>query len=153
MNATWVGERVAAPNVKLLTRNVILDKVAGSWGPNATFRFPAEGGTGGIWIAVAKTLDPKTTRFGAHGTVTRIDAEGKKAHLKDGWFAALKVRNEDKKITIETRDGHSVQFPHLHYSPRHPREDPERYAARADTQATLLLLYKCDRGRHPWRSP
>jgi hypothetical protein len=59
MNATWVGKRIATPDVKLLTRNVILDKVAGSWGPNATFRFPAEGGTGGIWIAVAKTLEQK----------------------------------------------------------------------------------------------
>jgi hypothetical protein len=86
MNATWVGERVAAPNVKLLTRNVILDKVAGNWGPNATFRFPAEGGTGGIWIAVAKTLEREKTRFGAHGAVTKIDAEAKKVHLKDGQF-------------------------------------------------------------------
>lgn len=84
MNATWVGERVAAPDVKLLIRNVVLDKVAGNWGPNATFRFPAEGGTGGIWIAVANTLEQKKTRFGAHGTVTKIDAKAKKAHLKDG---------------------------------------------------------------------
>jgi hypothetical protein len=91
MNATWVGERVAAPNVKLLTRNVILDKVAANWGPNATFRFPAEGGTGGIWIAVAKTLEQKKTRFGAHGTVTKVDAEAKKVHLKDGQFTALKL--------------------------------------------------------------
>lgn len=91
MNATWVGERVATPNVKLLTRNVILDKVAGNWGPNATFRFPAEGGTGGIWIAVAKTLEERKKRFGAHGTVTKVDAEAKKVHLKDGQFTALKL--------------------------------------------------------------
>ncbi|KAI1327729.1 hypothetical protein F5Y16DRAFT_370813 [Xylariaceae sp. FL0255] len=84
MNATWVGERVAAPDVKLLTRNVVLDNVAGNWGPNATFRFPAHGGTGGIWIAVAKTLDSENTRFGAHGTVTKVDAEAKKVYLKDG---------------------------------------------------------------------
>lgn len=84
MNATWVGERVAAPNVKLLTRNVILNKVAGNWGPNATFRFPAEGGTGGIWIAVANTLEKEKTKFGAHSTVTKVDADAKKVHLKDG---------------------------------------------------------------------
>ena len=91
MNATWVGERVAAPNLKLLTRNVVLNKVAGSWGPNATFRFPAKGGTGGIWIAVAKTLDQKKTRFGDHGTVTKVDAEAKKVHLKDGEFTIALV--------------------------------------------------------------
>lgn len=85
MNATWVGERVAAPNVKLLVRNVVLGKVAGNWGPNATFRFPARGGTGGIWIAVAKTLNTKKTRFGPEkGAVTKVDAEKKKVYLKDG---------------------------------------------------------------------
>lgn len=84
MNATWVGERVAAPSLKLLTRNAILNKVAGTWGPNSTFRFPARDGTGGIWIAVAKTLDKTKTRFGDHGSVTKIDAKAKKALLKDG---------------------------------------------------------------------
>lgn len=89
MNATWVGERVAAPDVKLLTRNVILNKIAGGWGPNSTFRFPAKDGTGGIWIAVAKTLEPENTRFGTHGAVTKVDAEGKKVHLKDGQYFAI----------------------------------------------------------------
>ncbi|KAK8060937.1 hypothetical protein PG996_010867 [Apiospora saccharicola] len=85
MNATWVGERVAAPNVKLLVRNAVLGKIAGGWGPNSTFRFPAHGGTGGIWIGLAKTLQAEKTRFGSgKGTVTRVDAERKKVHLKDG---------------------------------------------------------------------
>jgi hypothetical protein len=86
MNATWLGERVAAPNVKMLMKNVILNKMAGTWGPNATFRFPAHGGTGGIWIAVASTLEKEKTYFGAHGTVTKVDADAKKVHLKDGQF-------------------------------------------------------------------
>ena len=42
----------------------ILNKTAGNWGPNATFRFPAHGGTGGIWKAAAKTL-PKE-KFGGY---------------------------------------------------------------------------------------
>lgn len=84
MNATWVGERVAAPNVKLLVRNAVLGKVAGGWGPNSTFRFPAHGGTGGIWIALANTLEAKKTRFGEKGTVTKVDADKKKVYLKDG---------------------------------------------------------------------
>ncbi|KAH6894683.1 hypothetical protein B0T10DRAFT_604122 [Thelonectria olida] len=84
MNATWVGERVAAPNLKLLTTNAILNKVAGGWGPNATFRFPAEGGTGGIWKAVANTLANDKTRFGDHGAVTKVDADSRTAYLKDG---------------------------------------------------------------------
>ncbi|EEY16894.1 autoinducer 2 sensor kinase/phosphatase luxQ [Verticillium alfalfae VaMs.102] len=54
MQCAWLGERVAAPNLKLVTKNVVLNKIAGNWGPNATFRFPARDGTGGIWIAVSR---------------------------------------------------------------------------------------------------
>jgi protoporphyrinogen oxidase len=84
MQAAWLGERVAAPDVKNVTRNVILNKVAGNWGPNATFRFPARDGTGGIWTAVADTIPKEKKRFGKSGEVTKVDAEGKKVTLADG---------------------------------------------------------------------
>jgi protoporphyrinogen oxidase len=84
MQCQWLGERVAAPDLKTVTKNVILQKTAGNWGPNATFRFPARGGTGGIWIAVADTLPKKNKRFGEHSTVTKVDADKKLVHLKDG---------------------------------------------------------------------
>lgn len=84
MQCAWLGERVAAPDLKKITTNVILQKTAGNWGPNATFRFPAEGGTGGIWIAVAKTLPKDNCRFGEDSTVEKVDAEAKQVKLKDG---------------------------------------------------------------------
>ncbi|KAI9827131.1 MAG: hypothetical protein M1819_007022 [Sarea resinae] len=84
MQCQWLGERVAAPDLKNVTKNVILQRTAGNWGPNATFRFPAHGGTGGIWIAVAKTLPKENTRFGEHGAVTKVDADNKRVTLKDG---------------------------------------------------------------------
>lgn len=84
MNATWLGERVAAPNLKQITRNVVLNKVAGTWGPNNTFKFPARDGTGGIWTAVANTLEKNKTEFGTYATVTKVDADGKKVYLEDG---------------------------------------------------------------------
>jgi len=84
MQCEWLGERVAAPDLKTVTKNVILQKTAGNWGPNATFRFPAHGGTGGIWIAVADTLPKGNLRLGAKGTVERVDAETKTVILKDG---------------------------------------------------------------------
>ncbi|CAO2652246.1 Nn.00g005290.m01.CDS01 [Neocucurbitaria sp. VM-36] len=84
MQCQWLGERVAAPNVKGVINNIIHNKTAGNWGPNATFRFPARDGTGGIWIAVAKTLPESKTRFGEHATVTKVDAPGHKVILKDG---------------------------------------------------------------------
>ncbi|TIA26326.1 FAD/NAD(P)-binding domain-containing protein [Aureobasidium pullulans] len=84
MQCQWLGERVAAPDLKTVTKNVILNKTAGNWGPNATFRFPAEGGTGGIWIAVANTLPKEKTMYGPHATVTKVDADAHKVSLKDG---------------------------------------------------------------------
>ena len=84
MQCAWLGERVAAPNVKLVTSNAIMGKVAGNWGPNATFRFPAHGGTGGIWIAVANTLPKEKTRFGKRSEVKKVDAKAKKVELADG---------------------------------------------------------------------
>ena len=84
MQCEWLGERVAAPDVKAVTRNVILQKTAGNWGPNATFKFPAYGGTGAIWIAVSKTLPKQKTRYGDHGKVKQVDAEGKKVVLENG---------------------------------------------------------------------
>lgn len=84
MQCAWLGERVAAPNLKAVTSNVILNKTAGNWGPNATFRFPARGGTGGIWIAVANTIPKENTRLGEKGTVTKVNANNKTVQLADG---------------------------------------------------------------------
>ena len=84
MQCAWLGERVAAPDVKRVTTNVILGKTAGGWGPNATFRFPARDGTGGIWIAVDKTLPASKKRYGEQSTVTKVEADAKRVTLKDG---------------------------------------------------------------------
>jgi protoporphyrinogen oxidase len=84
MQCAWLGERVAAPNLKTVINNVILQKTDGNWGPNATFRFPARGGTGAIWIAVANTLPRAKTRFGSHGEVSGVDADAKIVTMKDG---------------------------------------------------------------------
>ena len=84
MQCAWLGERVAAPDLKNVVKNVILQKTAGNWGPNATFRFPAHGGTGAIWIAVAKTIPKEKTMFGSHATVAKVDADNKFVTLESG---------------------------------------------------------------------
>lgn len=84
MQCQWLGERVAAPDIKTVTKNVIMQKTAGNWGPNATFRFPAHGGTGAIWIAVANTIPKEKTMFGLDGTVKKVDAECKVVTLENG---------------------------------------------------------------------
>ena len=56
MQCEWLGERVATVDVTRAISNVINGKEDAGWGPNAVFRFPLEGGTGGIWKKVAKLL-------------------------------------------------------------------------------------------------
>lgn len=82
MQCEWLGERVAAPDLKTVTKNVILKKAAGNWGPNATFRFPARDGTGGIWRAVARTLPAGCLQLGR--SVKSVDADARKVVLEDG---------------------------------------------------------------------
>jgi len=84
MQCGWLAERVAAPNLKAIVKNVVLQKTTVNWGPNATFRFPARGGTGAIWKAVAKTLPPEKTRFGPKWALKSVDADNKKVTLEDG---------------------------------------------------------------------
>ncbi|EOR04129.1 hypothetical protein E3P92_00072 [Wallemia ichthyophaga] len=84
MQCNWLGERVAAPNPKLVIQNVLHKRTAGNWGPNATFKFPARDGTGGIWKAVAKTVSPNYLRFGEENGIISIDAKGKTVSLKSG---------------------------------------------------------------------
>ncbi|PWN23247.1 hypothetical protein BCV69DRAFT_280854 [Microstroma glucosiphilum] len=82
MQCKWLGERVAAPSLKLVVSNTLQRKTAGNWGPNATFKFPAYGGTGGIWKAVAKTLPKEKLQF--NKKVVSVDGPGHKVHLDDG---------------------------------------------------------------------
>lgn len=84
MQCQWLGERVAAPDVKNVVKNVVLNKTAGNWGPNNTFRFPARDGTGGIWIAVSDTLPEEKKRYGKKGEVTKVDAQNKVVTCADG---------------------------------------------------------------------
>lgn len=67
MNVSWLGERVAAPDVNLLARNVILNKVAGNWGPTQSFaslRTAALGGSG--------LPSPKRCRLTTHDSASIV---------------------------------------------------------------------------------
>jgi len=82
MQCEWLGERVAAPSLKLVVSNVLNKKTAGNWGPNATFKFPAHGGTGGIWKAVHKTMPADKFKFNT--VVSKIEGKKQIVHFADG---------------------------------------------------------------------
>jgi len=72
MSSQWIRERVAVPDLEEVLRSVCLEEDSISWGPNATFRYPRQGGTGAVWTAVANTLPRELIRFGER--VVRVDA-------------------------------------------------------------------------------
>lgn len=82
MQCGWLGERVAAPDLQNVLKNLILRKAAGNWGPNATFLFPAHGGTHNIWKSVAKTLPAAKVLLST--TVVSVDSDKKQVKLADG---------------------------------------------------------------------
>jgi protoporphyrinogen oxidase len=84
MQCQWLGERVAAPSLRTVVRNAVTKEPAPNWGPNATFRFPTHGGTGGIWTAVADMLPPKTMRMGEKAIVKSVDPAKKMVHFTTG---------------------------------------------------------------------
>lgn len=81
MQCKWLGERVAAPSLRTVVRNAISKKAAPSWGPNATFRFPTHGGTGGIWNAVHSLLPSHKIVLGPKASVQSVDLVKKEARV------------------------------------------------------------------------
>lgn len=84
MQCQWLGERVAAPSLRTVVKNAVTKEPAPNWGPNATFKFPTHGGTGGIWTAVASILPPKTMRMGSSAVVRSVDPAKKLVHFSTG---------------------------------------------------------------------
>lgn len=63
----WIGDRVALVDLPRVVENIRLQRDDVSWGPNNQFRFPARGGTGAIWRALASRLQkavPHRMQFG-----------------------------------------------------------------------------------------
>ena len=82
MQCGWLGERVATVDLKRVVENVILEKPDAGWGPNATFRFPSHGGTGGVWERVASLLQEERMLFSRE--LIGIDLSTKTASFSDG---------------------------------------------------------------------
>jgi len=82
MGVGWMGERVAPPDPESARRALREGRDQVDWGPNRTFRFPARGGTGAIWRAVAALLPPGRIRYGAR--IVSIDAAARTVTLATG---------------------------------------------------------------------
>jgi protoporphyrinogen oxidase len=82
LGVSWMGERVAVPDVGRIRENIRRGRDDVSWGPNNRFRFPKRGGTGAIWSGVARLIDPARLRFGSQ--VVAVDARRRSVTLASG---------------------------------------------------------------------
>lgn len=81
MDCDWVGPSVASLSLESALRNVILHEDDLAWGVNSRFRYPAAGGTGAIFLAMAKALDGHVR---LRARVTEVDLARKVLTLEDG---------------------------------------------------------------------
>jgi len=118
MQCSWLGERVATADTARVIRNVLTKKDDAGWGPNAVFRYPHRGGTGGIWTKVAKLLPEEKQRYNTK--VVSLDLEGQCVTLASG----RKIRYQKLLSTIPLdltlrMVGQDALANELHYSSSH----------------------------------
>jgi protoporphyrinogen oxidase len=82
MSVQWMGERVPTVDVKRIVRNITQNQDDVGWGPNATFRFPLHGGTGGIWKTVAANLPQNKMKY--NSLVNKINVDSRQIVLTNG---------------------------------------------------------------------
>ena len=82
LGVSWMGERVAVPDLERVRRTIATGRDDVSWGPNNMFRFPLDGGTGAIWKGVAAVLPAEQVLFGAEVVAVRL--EERVVELRDG---------------------------------------------------------------------
>lgn len=82
MQFGWIAERVPRPDLVRVLTNLLDSKDDDGWGPNARFRYPAEGGTGRIWRRIADRVGRDRFRFGK--TAARIDSRARQIDFADG---------------------------------------------------------------------
>ena len=108
MNALWMGERVAVPNVHNIKAKITAAKIGQKeakdtkWGPNHFFRYPRYGGTGAIWKGVADRLPQGWFHYTQ--TVTKIDSENKVLRVHDRGGGPDYVLKYDHLVTTAPLD-------------------------------------------------
>ena len=88
MGTSWTGHRsgtrernVADLRIRQVLRNWITRRDLPSWTADTRVRYPAYGGSGAIWKAVASEIPSASKRFGVH--VTAVDTRQQQVHLSD----------------------------------------------------------------------
>jgi protoporphyrinogen oxidase len=81
MSSTWIAERVSVIDYRRALTSLVLGRDDLGWGPNSTFKFPKQGGTGEIYRRLAGRLGERV-RFGRE--LVGLEPEGKQLRFADG---------------------------------------------------------------------
>jgi UDP-galactopyranose mutase len=81
MSTTWIGERVSVVDIARVLGNVILDRDEVAWGPNATFKYPRYGGTGGLFARMQLSV---REHLCLNAPVAAVDVARKEVVLESG---------------------------------------------------------------------
>ncbi|GFE61330.1 NAD(P)/FAD-dependent oxidoreductase [Geobacter sp. AOG2] len=96
MSKEWIAERVSMVDLARIEKNIAdgLDDL--SWGPNNTFKFPKQGGTGAIYEGIA---GPLRERIHLNHEMRTVDLEAKQVRFANG-----RVESYDVLITTVPLD-------------------------------------------------
>lgn len=81
MDYSWIADRVSVIDIKRIMKNIVTLKEDSDWGPNNTFRYPLNGGTGGLFN---RFLPFTQGHLSLNKDVMRIDTKKKEILFKDG---------------------------------------------------------------------
>ena len=81
MNKEWIGERMAVVNLQKVLGNIILQQDDVAWGPNATFKYPRFGGTGGLFARMQPRVQDQLR---LNAPVATVDPLRKEVRCEDG---------------------------------------------------------------------
>lgn len=81
MSASWIAERVAVVEPREVLEKALIPGGDGGWGPNSAFKYPREGGTGGMWQRMAR---PLMHAIRLQTRVAQIDVPAKVVTLASG---------------------------------------------------------------------
>ena len=81
MNTDWIGERVSLVDITKVLGNVVMDRDEVAWGPNATFKYPRYGGTGGLFTRMQPFVQD---HLSLETPARAVDIERREVVLDDG---------------------------------------------------------------------
>ena len=117
MNALWMGERVAVPNVEVIRAKICASRAGAKeksqdtkWGPNQMFRYPRFGGTGAIWKGVANLIpqgwfhyNQRVVAIDAQKQILQIKSSNHKKKLHYDYL--ISTSPIDKLVNMTTDEG------------------------------------------------